>query len=139
MKKSRGGIVVDEEKLNIYWKDPSPIKPWQPKIKLKPYQELSQLFLDIETAGINPFESRIYAIGCMDSKGYSTIFMDISEAKILTKFINHLSKRNPDVIFTYNGMAFDIPFIITRCNLHGIKHPFQVASKSRTIRTGASH
>jgi DNA polymerase, archaea type len=135
VKKSRGIIVVDEDKLNIYWKDPSPIKPWQPKIQLKPYQELLQIFVDIETAGINPFESRIYAIGCMDSRGYSTIFMDISEAKILTKFINHLSKRNPDVIFTYNGMAFDIPFIITRCNLHGIKHPFKVASKSRTIRT----
>ncbi|OKH32592.1 DNA polymerase I, partial [Nostoc calcicola FACHB-389] len=35
----------------------------------------------------------------------------------------------------YNGMAFDIPFIIARCNLHGIKHPFKVTSKPRTIRT----
>lgn len=135
VKKSRGIIVVDEDKLNIYWKDTTPIKPWHPKIQLKAYHELSQIFVDIETAGINPVENRIYAIGCMDSRGYSTIFMDISEAKVLTKFINHLSKRNPDVIFTYNGMAFDIPFIITRCNLHGIKHPFKVASKSRTIRT----
>ncbi|MBW4567412.1 MAG: ribonuclease H-like domain-containing protein [Tolypothrix carrinoi HA7290-LM1] len=135
VKKSRGIIIVDEDKLDIYWKDPTPIQPWQPQVQLKPYQELSQLFVDIETAGIDPIENRIYAIGCMDEMGYPTVFMNISEAQTITDFFNHLKKKNPDVIFTYNGMEFDIPFIITRSNLHGIKHPFKIASKSRTIRT----
>ncbi len=128
-------MVVDESKLDIYWKDPTPIKPWQPQVQLKPYQKLSQLFLDIETAGTDSVENRIYAVGCMDETGCPSVFMNISEARILIEFINYLKKKNPDVIFTYNGMEFDIPFIITRCNLHGIKHPFKVASKPRTIRT----
>ncbi|PMB49267.1 DNA polymerase I [Fischerella thermalis CCMEE 5205] len=135
VKKSKGRIVVDESKLDIYWKDPTPIKSWQPQVHLKRYQELSQLFVDIETAGIDPVENRIYAIGCMDEIGCPTVFIDISEAKIITEFLNHLEKKNPEVIFTYNGMQFDLPFIITRCKLHGITHPFKVASKTRTIRT----
>ncbi|PMB50118.1 DNA polymerase I [Fischerella thermalis CCMEE 5205] len=128
-------IIVDEEKLDIFWEDTTPIPEWQPTVNIAPYSSLKTLVVDIETAGIDPKENRIYAIGCMNEIGKISIFMDISESKILISFLKHLEVSKPDVIYTYNGTEFDLPFIITRCELHSIAHPFKVASKTRTIRT----
>ncbi|MBW4502677.1 MAG: ribonuclease H-like domain-containing protein [Scytonema hyalinum WJT4-NPBG1] len=128
-------IIVDEEKLDIFWEDTTPIPQWQPTVNISTYSSLKTLVVDIETAGINPRENRIYAIGCMSEMGKVTIFMDISESKILISFLKHLETSKLDVIYTYNGTEFDLPFIITRCELHGIAHPFKIASRARTIRT----
>jgi DNA polymerase, archaea type len=128
-------ITVDEKKLDIFWEDSTTIPEWKPTINIVPYSNIKSLVVDIETAGINPRENRIYAIGCMSEIGEITIFMDISEATILLSFLKHLKVSKPDVIYTYNGTEFDLPFIITRCELHGIAHPFKVASQTRTIRT----
>ena len=128
-------IIVDEEKLDIFWEDTTPIPQWQPTVNISTYSSLKTLVVDIETAGINPRENRIYAIGCMSEMGKVTIFMDISESKILISFLKHLETSKLNVIYTYNGTEFDLPFIITRCELHGIAHPFRIASKTRTIQT----
>lgn len=133
--KSGNKIIVDEEKLDIFWSDTTPIPEWHPTVNIPTYSALKTLVVDIETAGINPRENRIYAIGCMSEIGEIAIFMDQAESKILQEFLKHLEASKPEVIYTYNGTEFDLPFIIIRCELHGIPHPFRIASKKRTIRT----
>ncbi|MEI2578018.1 ribonuclease H-like domain-containing protein [Scytonema sp. PRP1] len=133
--KSGNKIIVDEEKLDIFWSDTTPIPEWHTTVNIPTYSSLKTLVVDIETAGINPRENRIYAIGCMSEIGEITIFMDKAESKILLEFLLHLEASKLDVIYTYNGTEFDLPFIITRCELHGIPHPFRIASKTRIIRT----
>lgn len=128
-------IIVDEERLDIFWEDTTPILKWKPIISLTPYSSIKSLVVDIETAGINPKESRVYAIGCMNEMGKIFIFMDICESRILNQFLKLLERYKPDVVYTYNGTEFDLPFIIARCELHGIKHPFRLAPKKRTIAT----
>jgi DNA polymerase, archaea type len=128
-------IIVDENKLDIFWEDTNPIPKWEPTTSLTPYPKLKTLVVDIETAGINPRENRIYAIGCMNEKWKISIFMDICESRILKQFLKLLERSKPDIVYTYNGTNFDLPFIIARCELHNIKHPFRLASKKRTIRT----
>ncbi|NMF65948.1 DNA polymerase I (plasmid) [Brasilonema octagenarum UFV-E1] len=132
-------IIVDEEKLDIFWEETTLIPKWQPTVNISTYSSLKTLVVDIETAGINPRENRIYAIGCMSEMGKVSIFMDISESKILISFLKHLEISKLDVIYTYNGTEFDLPFIITRCELHGIAHPFRIASRTRTIGTAQVH
>ena len=133
--KSGNKIIVDEERLDIFWSDTTPILEWHPTVNISTYGALKTLVVDIETAGINPRENRIYAIGCMREIGEIAIFMDQAESKILLEFFKHLEASKPEVIYTYNGTEFDLPFLITRCELHGISHPFRIASKKRTIRT----
>ncbi|NEU71738.1 DNA polymerase I [Hassallia byssoidea VB512170] len=133
--KSGNKIIVDEERLDIFWPDTTPIPEWHPTVNIAPYSSLKTLVVDIETAGINPRENRIYAIGCLSEIGEIVIFMDQAESKILQQFLLHLEASKPEVIYTYNGTEFDLPFIITRCELHGIPHPFRIASKTRIIRT----
>ena len=133
--KSGNKIIVDEERLDIFWEDTTPIPEWHPTVNIPSYGSLKTLVVDIETAGINPRENRIYAIGCMSEIGEIAIFMDQAESKILQEFFKHLEASKPEVIYTYNGTEFDLPFIITRCELHGIPHPFRIASKTRIIRT----
>ncbi|MHC5776019.1 3'-5' exonuclease [Nostoc sp.] len=133
--KSSNKIIVDEERLDIFWSDTTPIPEWHPTVNIPTYGTLKTLVVDIETAGINPRENRIYAIGCMREIGEIAIFMDQAESKILLEFFKHLEASKAEVIYTYNGTEFDLPFLITRCELHGISHPFRIASKKRTIRT----
>lgn len=133
--KSGNKIIIDEERLDIFWSDTTPIPEWHPTVNIPTYGALKTLVVDIETAGINPRENRIYAIGCMREIGEIAIFMYQAESKILLEFFKHLEASKPEVIYTYNGTEFDLPFLITRCELHGIPHPFRIASKKRTIRT----
>ncbi|MBR8839141.1 MAG: ribonuclease H-like domain-containing protein [Stigonema ocellatum SAG 48.90 = DSM 106950] len=133
--KSGNKIIVDEERLDIFWEDTTPIPEWHPTVNIPTYGVIKTLVVDIETAGINPRENRIYAIGCMSEIGEIAIFMDQAESKILLEFFKHLEASKPEVIYTYNGTEFDLPFLIARCDLHGIPHPLRIASKTRIIRT----
>lgn len=107
---------------------------WEPIAAIKPYHELTKLVLDIETAGLNPQSDCIFAIGCLSERG-RFVFMDDSESQLLQQFISYWQQNRFDVMYTFNGTAFDLPFIIARCALHNIPHPFRVSAESRIIRT----
>lgn len=128
-------LIVESEKLDIFYTDPTPRQKWQPVNTLKPYSELKKLVLDIETAGLDSLSDRIFAIGCLNELGETSLFMDEDEPKLLQQFIRHLQLALPEVIFTFNGTEFDLPFIATRCNLYHISHPFQIKSEPRVIRS----
>ena len=128
-------LVVESDKLDIFYTDPLPRQKWQPVNTLRPYNELKKLVIDIETAGLDSKSDRIFAIGCLNELSEQTIFMDEDEPKLLQQFIHHLQQSSPDVVFTFNGISFDLPFIATRCNQNNIPHPFQIKSEPRVIRT----
>ncbi|MDV2994866.1 MAG: hypothetical protein N4J56_004520 [Chroococcidiopsis sp. SAG 2025] len=127
-------IVVESDKLDIFYTDITARPLWKPIATVKPYNELTKLILDIETAGLNPQSDRIFAIGCLSARE-RFVFMDESETKLLQQFIAYWQQNSFDVVYTFNGTAFDLPFIITRCDLYNIPHPFRAAAETRVIRT----
>jgi len=63
------------------------------------------LYLDIETTGLSLYYDRITLIGTFDGHKYRIFLRDVN----LPEFKDYL--RNYEVIVTFNGKLFDIPFI----------------------------
>ena len=53
--------------------------------------------------------------------GKFTIFNEINEQALLRKFFDHIKETKPTVFTTFNGDAFDWPFIQARADFHKIK------------------
>ena len=62
-------------------------------------------FLDIETTGLSPDRSIITLVGILDSDGYHAFI----HGQNLTDLREAIEKY--DLIVTYNGVSFDLPFI----------------------------
>ena len=62
-------------------------------------------FLDIETTGLSPDRSIITLVGILDSDGYHAFI----HGQNLTDLREAVEKY--DLIVTYNGASFDLPFI----------------------------
>ena len=81
------------------------------------------VFLDIETTGL--FNCPTFLIGTMSLSGDDFVIRqffarDYSEEKCLIEVLSkHLSQF--DAVVTFNGKAFDIPFIRDRAVYHGIR------------------
>jgi uncharacterized protein YprB with RNaseH-like and TPR domain len=77
---------------------------------------------------INPIDSRVVAIGVMDSKG-ARVFASTDEAAILRSLWSawkDFRMNNPGApIVGFNVASFDVPFLVTRSFLVGVAvHPF---------------
>ncbi len=69
-----------------------------------------EAYLDIETTGLSPWESYITVIGIHLCSGEQTeshqiVGMDITRREVLNTL------DGADIIYTYNGSRFDLPFI----------------------------
>jgi uncharacterized protein YprB with RNaseH-like and TPR domain len=69
-----------------------------------------EAYLDIETTGLSPFGCEITVIGIHLCNGENTDFVqlvgkDVDAPSILEAL------RGVDIIYTYNGSRFDLPFI----------------------------
>lgn len=62
-------------------------------------------FLDIETTGLSPYDSHITMVGVLDSHGYRAYV----HGEDLEDLRDGLQRY--DLVVTYNGTSFDIPFI----------------------------
>ena len=131
--KNNNSLIVDEDKINIFWKPKKTIPKWKPTYKIELYNSLTSLTIDIETEGLNPELNRTYAIGCLDENNKIQIFIDNDERLVIGEFLNHLKSKLPHQLIGYNLFAFDLPFIIRRCEILGINHPFKISNKKRTI------
>lgn len=88
------------------------------------------LYFDIETTGFSPENTILYMIGaafysCGDKKYKSVQWFAMSteeELEILVDFVNFT--RNFKTLIHYNGLGFDIPYIIKKCDFYGITHAF---------------
>jgi DNA polymerase elongation subunit (family B) len=128
-------IDIDEDQLDLFAYYDEPIPPWQPDREIPPYESLSILGVDIETLGLNPELDRIILIGLYNEKGDHKIIQEEDEAYMLRRFIKTLENKKPDILTGFNCIEFDFKFIIRRCQLHGIIHPFSIAKKETVIRT----
>lgn len=83
-------------------------------------------FLDIETTGFSRKFNQIILIGFLYFDNSKTEVIQIfagnkkDEKNLLSEFVKYIS--NFEVIITFNGDAFDIPFINSRLSYHSINY-----------------
>ncbi|WP_460192727.1 DUF3987 domain-containing protein [Thermosynechococcus sp. FA-CM-4201] len=129
-----GKIEVNLQQLDLF-SEPAEIPEWGDELQIKPYGELRKLYLDIETSGLNPDSDRVLMVGLSDGKS-TTILTEQDEAQLLGKFLEQIQSK-PEVLIGHNLFNFDLPFLAKRCEIHGLRHPFKIAEKVKTI-TSAS-
>jgi len=145
-------ISIDEKKIDIYKQfDTSLIPKWEPQRKIKPLSEVKTMHLDIETdltIGTMPDKfvddddlplpmwkvHPIVMIGVMNGEGKKIIIHDESEVLMIRKFLYILERESPEILTTFNGFQFDLPYIIGRAGLLGIKTPFTIDSRETCHR-----
>src|SRR5438445_5513031 len=96
------------------------------------FDEVHRLQLDIEvyTAGTFPHaqrpEDRIILITLSDNRGWHRIIdgRQNSEQAMLAELVRLLRERDPDVIEGHNIYAFDLAYLIARCERYGV--PFAI-------------
>ena len=77
--------------------------------------------LDIETTSLEADGGIVVGAGLISEKGQAEYFpvrRTGEEKNVLVKFVKHL--RAFDVVVTWNGRFFDIPFLTTRLLNHGL-------------------
>lgn len=118
------------------------IKPKEDPLKY--FSRDNICFLDIETTGLSRKFNKIYLIGLLyfntesESWTLTQLFANHidNEDKLLKKLNDYIRKF--DLIITYNGDSFDLPFINNRCEIHKIensildKDSFDIYRKIRT-------
>jgi hypothetical protein len=100
---------------------PDPTLPYR---FFQPIEEV--VFFDIETTGLSPRASSLYLIGAMhfDSVHHEWHMIQWfaqdyhSEAAMIRAFFDFLTPFH--VLYHFNGAAFDIPYLLAKCEKHGI-------------------
>lgn len=91
------------------------------------------LFFDIETTGLSKKYHSIYLIGCMFVNHTNIIirqyFCDTTSEEniILDEFVKFCSGY--DILISFNGDTFDLPFIEERLQLYALSSPFEDKAK----------
>lgn len=86
------------------------------------------VFFDIETTGLNPFNSFIYLIGCVYYRNNKFHFIQWfadntdSEKEIIESFFEFI--KNYKLLINFNGNYFDIPFVLKRCSIYQLNYNF---------------
>lgn len=126
VKENNGVIEIDENQLDLFDYYNEQIPEWKPpKGELPSYNTLKQVHLDIETTGLDPNVDRTILIGLMNESGRAIIIDAYDDERMaLIKLFNILEKKKPDILNVFKGFEFDLPFIIRRCEILGISHPF---------------
>ena len=93
------------------------------------YEEVHRLSFDLETAGLDPKQHRIFQIGIKDNRGFQHVLsiegetrqeLRSREAQAIATFFKIIDKLKPSIIAGYNSENFDWNFIVTRCNILNI-------------------
>jgi hypothetical protein len=134
-----GKVEVDESALRLDYKPSFEIPDWQPSKQIQPYESTRRCYLDIETLGLDPECDRIIAIGIQLDGQPPNLLTDLDEAKLLRSALAALTKLKPQILIGHNHIAFDLPFIIKRCEKHGIKHPFRLSERQQVMTYASVH
>jgi DNA polymerase, archaea type len=132
-----GRIEVDLDRLSLEYQPTVNTPSWEPTTSVKPYEELTKLYLDIETTGLDPLVDRVLMVGLMSQTGEKVIITDPDERVILTNTIDYLKANKPDCLIGHNLINFDLPFVATRCRINKISHPFTKAPKTTRITSSS--
>ncbi|WP_373538775.1 DNA polymerase domain-containing protein [Chamaesiphon sp.] len=132
-----GRIEVNLDRLSLDYQPTVTTPSWEPTTSVKPYEELTKIYLDIETTGLDPLVNRVLMVGLMSGTGEKVIITDPDEKVTLTRTIDYLKANKPDSLIGHNLINFDVPFIATRCRINKISHPFTKASKTARITSSS--
>jgi len=87
---------------------------------LEEYKDVHRLTFDIETTGLRPEISRVFAIGVRDNRGFEIVLEadklddDDSERRLIQDFFNIIKVIEPAVITGYNSENFDFYYLFGR-------------------------
>jgi len=79
--------------------------------------QYSEAYLDIETTGLSPWYSEITVVGIHFCNSEDTRFIQLV-GKDITSITVLEALNGVDVIYTYNGSRFDLPFIYCRLGIN---------------------
>ncbi len=71
---------------------------------------ICEAYLDIETTGLSPFDCELTVIGVHTCNGEKTEFRQLVGGEITAASLLEILE-GVEVIYTYNGSRFDLPFI----------------------------
>jgi DNA polymerase, archaea type len=109
------------------------------------FDELYRMQLDIEVyASEGGFPSagrpgdRIIIVSMSDNCGWTRLLdgRALPERTMLEEVVRIIAEKDPDVLETHNGYAFDFPYLMARCERHGV--PFTIGRDGSVPRTFAS-
>ena len=78
---------------------------------------ITEAYLDIETTGLTPFDCEITVIGIHICRGDDTELVQLV-GRDVTADGTLQALRDVDVIYSYNGSRFDLPFIYSRLGIN---------------------
>ena len=97
------------------------------------------LCFDIETHspdGSFPFGERypVVAIGIVTSTGEREVFLwdGESDRKVLTDFAKYIQEYDPDIVYGYNLIGYDVPQILHRASFHGLRNYKKLLNRDGT-------
>ena len=131
------GVLVKEHIQFLYmlYKDKrfDPLEPQIDSVIGYLYKNREYLTDIYDKPALSPDLGQVALIGIMNESGKSIIINCLDdEVQGLKKFIKILEKKKPDILAHFNGFWFDLPFIIKRCEILGIRHPFWVNKERLT-------
>jgi DNA polymerase, archaea type len=132
-----GRIEVDIDKLDLEYQPTVTTPSWAPTTSVKPYEELTKLYIDIETTGLDSQIDRVLMVGLMDESGTKTIVTDPDEQVILSKTLKYLTANKPDCLIGHNIFNFDLPFIANRCKFHKLRGYPQPTDRTTRITSSS--
>lgn len=80
-------------------------------------QPCIEAYLDIETTGLSPYYCDITVVGIYLCQGDATRFIQLVGEDATADSILHILE-GVDIIYTYNGSRFDLPFIHRRLGIN---------------------
>ena len=93
------------------------------------YGEIHRLSFDLETTGLDPYNSRIFQIGVKDNREFQHILTidgededikDSREREAIVTFFQIITHLKPAIVSGYNSENFDWHFIVGRCEVLGL-------------------
>jgi len=69
-----------------------------------------EAYLDIETTGLSPFYGEVTVVGIYRVNGRESEFVQLIGEEITAEKVL-AALKNVDIIYTYNGSRFDLPFM----------------------------
>lgn len=98
------------------------------------------IIFDIETNGLEKRENRVTCISFCSLNSEIKTIMNEDEKELLQEFFRYLHMSSEKLLVSFNGSAFDIPFIIHRALVNKVKAPtgfvFPKHTDIRQIATG---
>ncbi|WP_455391754.1 3'-5' exonuclease [[Eubacterium] cellulosolvens] len=75
---------------------------------------------------MHPMFARVLIIGLKPTMGEVELFYPKDEKELLTRFWGRLQELKPNVMVTFNGYNFDIPFIHVRSLVNGVQPTMEI-------------